>query len=353
MKRRILNIIVVGIALLALITSCAHRELRDPQNTHYVRIYLDEQIKNVTCGFYNESLERPEYERPTVLRAILANQQTGEVVSERILRNSGEDAKGHYIDGHIAAKEGVYNFMVYELGSSITLLRDEDNYYGMEAYTNPVNDYLLQYIPATRNEVDNKNIVNAPEHLFHCACQEIKISNSTETDTIKNVNGDYFTARSIAKSYYIQVNVKGFEYITSAASLLNGVAGSVFMSAPNELNAEDSVHLFFGMNYTGKRAAKSGESTVATLYATFNTFGKIPDIPSIYALNFEFMKRDGTSQVVKIDITDLFETPMVKENQWIILDHMIEITPPEGENQGGGMRPGVDEWKDIESEIIM
>ena len=62
---------------------------------------------------------------------------------------------------------------------------------------------------------------------------------------------------------------------------------------------------------------------------------------------------DGSTQVEKIDITDMFETPLVKENQWILLEKEIEIKPPPGANVGGGLSPGVEGWKDIEAEIIM
>ena len=48
----------------------------------------------------------------------------------------------------------------------------------------------------------------------------------------------------------------------------------------------------------------------------------------------------------------MFDTPLVKENQWILLDKTIEIIPPEGSG-GGGMKPGVENWKDVEAEIIM
>ena len=37
----------------AVLSSCEHRVLTDPTNVHYVRVYLDENIKNVTYGFYN------------------------------------------------------------------------------------------------------------------------------------------------------------------------------------------------------------------------------------------------------------------------------------------------------------
>ena len=54
-----------------LLLSCEHRPLHDPYNGHYVRVYIDEHIKNVTYGFYDESREKPVYKRPNVLRIML------------------------------------------------------------------------------------------------------------------------------------------------------------------------------------------------------------------------------------------------------------------------------------------
>ena len=59
-----LKIIMSNLCLLMamlMMISCEHRVLEDPINTHYIRIYFDQNIKNVTCGFYNENLEKPHY----------------------------------------------------------------------------------------------------------------------------------------------------------------------------------------------------------------------------------------------------------------------------------------------------
>lgn len=350
MKGCYLHILIL-MAISFTIASCEHRLLSDPGGGHYVRVYLDEQIKNVTCGFYNDSLEKPSYKRPSNLRAILTDPSTGTIVSERILRNHGQDGRGHYIDGYMAAPNGEYDFMVYEIGTPLTLIRDADNFHKMQAYTDPVKESYLQYLPSTKIEIDNNRIVNKPDHLFHDVCKGITLGGSYEKDTIKNSENDYFTAKSITKSYYIQIKIKGIEWITSAASLISGVAGSVYMREREELCTSDSVHIFFGMNYTGKREISVSNTSTATLYATFNTFGKIPGIQTIYTLNFEFTRSDGTTQVEKIDITELFDTPLVKENQWILLEQEIVIQPPENAKPGGGLRPGVQEWVDIDAEV--
>ena len=68
-------------------------------NTHYVRVYVNESIQNVTTGFYNEGYTRPEYKSPDVLRVFLADPQTGRVKAERFLRNNDRDENGLYYDG--------------------------------------------------------------------------------------------------------------------------------------------------------------------------------------------------------------------------------------------------------------
>ena len=95
-----------------LLVGCEHRELSDPNTGHYLRIYWDEEIKNVTCGFYDESLNHPEYKRPYVMRVVLADPASGRVVSERYFQNNGEDERGYYIDGYIGAEPGTYNLLV-------------------------------------------------------------------------------------------------------------------------------------------------------------------------------------------------------------------------------------------------
>jgi hypothetical protein len=44
---------------------------------------------------------------------------------------------------------------------------------------------------------------------------------------------------------------------------------------------------------------------------------------------------------------------MVKDNQWIIIDKLIEITPPEGDESGGGLTPGVNDWDQVEGSVTI
>ena len=333
-----------------LFVACEHRPLTDPDTSHYIRIYLDEEIRNVTYGFYNEAIEHPEYEHPKVMRVLLADPVTDVVVAERYLQNQGQDERGYYFEGYIQAPAGKYNLMTYSFGSAVTLIGNENSFYAMEAYTDALSDHYLQYIPSSRVDVSDAPIRYAPEHIFHEVAEPLVIKHSSGVDTLYAPSGDYFRAHTMVKSYYLQVRVSGFEWIHTAVSLLSGMAGSVKMHAHNEINTEAPVNVFFPMKYTDKKAAR--DATTATLYATFNTFGKIPDATSIYTLNLEFVRGDGSSQVEQIDITALFDTPMAREKQWLILDHEIVVTPPEGATNGG-MSPGVNKWEDVEGDLQM
>lgn len=351
MRRNDKMVWVILFMFIPLFTACEHRELSDPDIGHYLRIYVDEDIKNVTYGFYNENLKRPEYNRPSVMRVVLADPESGRVVSERFFQNKGEDERGYYIDGYIGVEEGTYNLLVYNFGSAKTLVRNEKSYYETEAYTNSISESYLQYLPVTRLEMDEKSFVYEPEHLFREVCEPIVIKRTNKIDTLKNVSGDWFEAHSVVKSYYLQLRIKGVEWISSAVSLLSGMARANVLHERDGMVTANPVNLFFTMDYTGKETVRDGSGNTAILYATFNTFGKVPDAENSLTLNFEFMKSDGTSHVEKLDITNEFHTKLAKEEQWILLDHEIVIIPPEGSVAGGGMIPGVKEWDDVETEV--
>lgn len=334
--------------IVSVFVSCEHRPLEDPYNAHYVRVYVDEHIKNVTYGFYDETREKPQYYRPRVMRAVLADAETGEVVSERFLQTSGEDERGYYIDGYIAAEAGNYDLLIYNFGTERTVISNEYKYNQMQATTLPIPKSFYQYFPTIQEEIDKNTIRYCPDHLFLSTCQRIKVKPSVGVDTLYNADGDFFTAKSVVKSYYLQIKILGFEYVSTAVSLLSGMAGSVTLST-KQMDYSDPVNVFFDMDYAEVARTKDGESKSAVLYATFNTFGKLPEEQNVYTMNFEFTRTDGTSQLETIDITSMFDEPLVKDEQWIIIPKIIEITPTVG--GGGGLQPGVDEWGDVWSDI--
>lgn len=324
--------ILAAFALMSVLASCEHRILTDPKDNHYIRVYLDEEIRNVTCGIYNEAYDRPEYRPPINLRAALADPQTGEVLMEYILRGNGQDEGGRYIDGYIAAPVGRYSLVIHEVGLPSTKIRNMYDYSSMHAYTDPADGVAMR----------------EPDHMFYDMCDVVNVRYSQHVDTLYNDKGEHFRAGSIALSYFLQLKIKGISWATSASARMSGMAGSSMMNRHGGMVETDPVQVFFQMKAADVMRNTGPEASTAVLYATFNTFGKIYGQNT--TLSLDFLKTDGSYQTEEIDITDMFDTPTVKEKQWILIEREIEITKPDGT---GGMRPGVDGWKDEISDVPM
>lgn len=345
---------------LALLFSCERRPLLELEYTHYVRVYLDEEIKNVTTGFYNQAHKKPEYKTPTVVRVTLSDPSTDKVVAERYLQNPGSDEKGNYLDGYISAAPGNYKLMAYNFGTESTILRNENTYQQAEAYTNEISSYLYGNFNGKGRDEDEK-IVYDPDHLFVDTHEDLTIGYKSEIDTLYNSNGEYFKAQSIVKTYYIQVEVEGAKYISSAVALLTGMGGSSNLYSGQTPNHEP-VTIYFDMIKEGLESElrtgtdPNSENNTVKMYSSFGTFGKLEGEVSELEMSFDVITTDGRKLSFRRDITEKFYESDAINNQWIIITEKIVIPPPDpslpGEG-GGGFVPSVDEWVNIKSDIII
>lgn len=329
---------------------CEHRPLVDPvPHTRYVRVYLDEHIRNVSYGFYDETKDKPAYQTPKVLRVTLSDPDTERVRAEAFLDDAGKDSRGNYLEGEITALPGSYRLMVYNFDMESVHIADEYNYAAMYAYTNPISEEIRNRLVSVRNVTEGDwKIVYEPDHLFIDSHDRVEIT--TNTDTLRIETGTHFTATTCVKTYYLQIQIEGAEYIKSASAFLSGLAGNITLHN-RQLDENDPVAVFFELN-NGKDKARQ-EKSVA--YATFNTFGKLEDEENLLAITFEFYTRDGRTVAETIPLTEMFSTEMVRVNQWIILDEIIVVDPPEeGKGESAdGITPNVGEWESIEGEIFI
>lgn len=337
------------VLLCVLLAGCERRPLVELTDLHYVRVYIDEELKNVTMGFYNENHARPEYESPDVLRVTLSDPTTDRVVAERYLRDRGSDERGNYYEGYISVKPGRYNLLAYNFGTTSSILRNEYTYAGAEAYTNEIASHLLNNLPSRGSRGDER-IVYDPDHLIVARCKGVNVPLRSYIDTLRTASGDYFTGQSIVKSYYLQIRVKGIQWVSSAVSLLTGIAGSARLH-DGGVNEDDPVTLYFEMRRSDD---PSRTDDTAVIYTTFGMFGRLPDADNKLEVSFDFLTRDGRALSHEFDITSKFDEPDAVEHQWLLLDDEIEIPePPEEPGSGGGFEPGVDDWEDVNSDIII
>ena len=78
---------------------CERRPLEEMSNTHYMRVYIDENIRNVTTGLYDANYKRPKYTQPEVLRVILTD------LMERTVAIEGVLEMANLVDGYVIVKE--------------------------------------------------------------------------------------------------------------------------------------------------------------------------------------------------------------------------------------------------------
>ena len=333
---------------------CEHRPLEDMIGGEnlFLRVYIDENIRNVTYGFYDEAKDKPEYSSPEILRVVMCDENDGKVITERYIRDCGRDSLGYYIQGRINAPNGRYNMLAYNFDTKEIYIRNEKSYPLMTAYTEPLSESEANRFFASRGD-DATNICRQPDHLFVAKVEGVEIDKPIyyeAPDTIKNNTGTYPVAETIVKTYYLQFNIKGVEHVRSAVALISGMAGSKNMHS-NEMVKDDVASIFFSLN-NGKDKARTSDE-IAVAYASFNTFGKLPHTEGYLDVTFEFKTIYNTVQTETFRITDIFETEMAKENQWIIIDKVVEIVPPEDAETSGGMSPGVNDWEQIEGSITI
>lgn len=342
--------------VLILTFSCEFRPLDELSNTHYVRVYIDEHIKNTTEGFYNPDNVKPEYKRPGVMRVTLADRNTGKVVAERYLRSQGDDEQGHYYDGYIICDPGEWSLLSWNFDTETTQIEESSNQHMAKAFTNKIASHLYSALPSRLNKkadgddvYRNETIVYEPDHLFVSEAQDVDIKYNMELDTLRTPSGEYFRANTIVEAWYIQVNVKGVSYLSSSLSLITGLSGSKKLYT-SDLDSKNPVTLYFDM--LGETKSKADDDT-GIIYSTFYTFGKLPDIENGFEVTFDIQTIYGTPVTAKFDITDEFQTEMAKEHRWIILDKTIEIPGPPDHGGGGGFSPGVKDWNDVNTDLII
>ena len=351
LQSKLLCLFLGGLILCA---GCEHRplEMRQYEENIFVRVYYDENIRNVSFGFYDESKKKPEYSSPKMMRVAFFDNVSDKLVSERYLYDCGRDERGYYIQGKMNLPNGKYNMLAYNFDTNEIETRNNYSYRTISAYTNALSESEANRFFSSRGD-DATNICRQPDHLFVAKVEEINIDKPIyyeAPDTIKNNTGTYPVAETIVKTYYLQFNIKGVEHVRSAVALISGMAGSKTMHN-GEMVEDDVASIYFNLN-NGKDKARTSDD-IAVAYASFNTFGKLPHTEGYLDVTFEFKTIYNTVQTETFRITDIFETEMARENQWIIIDKVVEIIPPEGSDTGGGMSPGVTDWEQVEGSITI
>ena len=316
MNKRIVKYMAV-LLMCMLSAACQRRPLTTADYAVTLNIHIDKDIVNY------------EYEKdPSLMRCIFYDSNSGAFITQAFLPPTGGQVS------LIPARE--YDILVYNFDTESTWLENENWFQKIYASTSVIPDSFRTKLRSRATKVDEEQIVYDPDHLYVGRLNDVFIpSRSVDAPpVILDV-----TCQTVVESWIIEVKtVTGVKNIGSMAGVVTSLSGSNFIG-PND-RSSDFVSVYFD-NQT--------IDSEGTLTARFNTFGWTSEIKEAQVLSLVFTDVAGKGHVYNIDVSNQF--PGNKEQ---IIRIQTEIDIPEPMTSGdGGFVPKVDEWDEINTDIII
>lgn len=306
-----------ALLLCILSASCHRRPLTTADYTVIVNISIDTNIVNY-------KVEKD----PSLMRCIFYDSESGAFVTQAFLPPTGGQVS------LIPARE--YDVLVYNFDTESTWLEEENWFHKIYASTSLIPDSFKTKLRSRASKTDEELIVYDPDHLYVGRLNDVFIpSRSVDAPpVILDVE-----CKTVVESWLLEVRtVTGVDNIGSIAAVVTSLSGSNKI-AFDERSAE-YVSVFFDNQVIDENGL---------LTAKFNTFGWTDKIQEPQVLSLVITDVAGKGHVYNIDVSDQFPN-----NPEQIIRINLEIDIPEPMTSGdGGFVPKVDEWDEINTDIII
>lgn len=316
MRRLYLILALVLITLTA--GSCRRRPLVEIDNN---------VLLNITIGtdIVNYEVQTP----PEMMRAIFFDSKTGDFVSHSFLPHHG---------GYVHLMPGrEYDILVYNFDTEATIIDGDYNLNYILAYTNLVPENIKSRLKGRAGKGEDEMIVYEPDHLFVGKLEDVYIPMRGYGMPAFEID---IHAETIVQTWIVEIDkVRGAEYVGAVSSVISGLADHNLIGRGEQ--SYDEATVFF----EAASLTKDGH-----FYAKFNTFGRNALAGRKQVLSLVLTDTGGKSFCFNMDITEKFnDNPL----QYILIKtDDIVIEKPE-QTGGGGLAPSVDEWGEINTEIVI
>ena len=306
------------LALLCILpSSCKRRPLTTADYMVIVNIEIDKDIVNHKVT-----------KDPSLMRCIFYDSESGAFVTQAFLPPTGGQVS------LIPSRE--YDVLVYNFDTESTWLEDENWFQKIYASTSVIPDSFKTKLRSRASKEDKEQIVYDPDHLFVGRLHDVFIpARSVEAPpVILDIE-----CKTVVESWLLEVKtVTGAKNIGSMAGVVTG------LSASNNIGPNIRSTEYVSVYFDNQTIDENG-----VLTARFNTFGWNEEITEPQVLSLVFNDIVGKGHVYNIDVSDQF--PGNKEQ---VIRINIEIDIPEPMTPGdGGFVPKVDEWEDVNTDIII
>ncbi|MBR2063297.1 MAG: DUF5119 domain-containing protein [Bacteroidales bacterium] len=316
MRRAYLALAMMAVLLLA--GSCRRRPLVEIDNNVLLNITIEKEIVNYEVK-----------KDPEMMRAVFYDSRTGDFVSHAFLPPHG---------GYVNLMPGrTYDVLVYNFDTEATVIDGDDNIGSIMAFTNPVPENIKSRLKGRAGNGDDELIAFEPDHLFVGKVEDVYIPK--RGDGMPAFEVDVY-AETVVETWIVEIDrVRGAEYIGAVSTVISGLADHNMIGSRKK--SYDEATVFFEV----ASLTEDGH-----FYAKFNTFGRNEAAGRTQILSLVLTDTGGKNWCFNIDVTEKFKDN--PEQYILIKTDEIEIERPE-HSSGGGLAPEVDEWDDVDTEIII
>ena len=306
-----------SLMLICILASCKRRPLTTADYTVIVNIEIEKDIINYEVK-----------KDPSLMRCIFYDHETGAFVTQAFLPATG---------GQVSLTPSrTYDVLVYNFDTESTWIEQENWFHSIYASTSLIPDSFKTKLKTRGSKVGEEQIVYDPDHLFVGRVENVFSPNrSVDAPTyVINVN-----AETVVQTWIIEVRyVTGRENIGTMAGVVTALAE--YNKIAYNQRSLDYVSVYFDNQVIDDNNL---------LTAKFNTFGANPDNGQKQILSLVFTDVAGKGYVYDFDVTD-----QIRNNKDQIIRINMEIDIPKPITSGdGGFAPKVDEWDDINTDIII
>lgn len=238
--------------------------------------------------------------------------------------------------GYIDVAPGIYDMIIYNIGTDVTHIERKNSRGGIYAYTSQVGS---RKVPQSKSDDDGQQVtcpvILEPDHLYVARMNGVVIPERSDVDETIEI---YAEASTLLETYIFRAcNISNIQNIASVKAYITGQARAKCLWDGRYImdQAIISVDCYPDVS--------TGE-----IVTVFNTFGKYPNALNDVFLTVVVANSAGEQVEYVFDVTNQFDDPDNTSHEIIVTD---EINIPEPGSGQGGFNTDVDEWEENETDI--
>jgi len=316
MKR--MRLIVLGILLIVLAAGCRRITLHEQGSGVFIRMSVDQ----------NQDL-------PEMVRVCFYDIVSHDLVAEDFLPSGG---------GFVDIQAGVYDVVIYGLGTEVTQVSGTEKRAGAYAFTDATGVRVRPQSAQARDdeiyaEIGTKEqpVIFEPDHLFVGKISGAVVPIRPDDAETVILSADL---SCISESWTVEIPyIEGAERIRSAEVYITGQADGRFL---------------WDGRTTGHPCAIAPETRIdvqnGRIESAFNTFGKNPQADSDVLVMVLVTTNGGARCLYVCNVTDQWLNPDNSTHR-LLFDQTVEI--PEDDYEGSGFDPVVVGWDGEDIPVII